>query len=243
MIDNKVKGPKSKINELIRRYMVLTIALFIMAFGVSLSVKANLGTSPISCVPYIISLFSPLTIGQATIIMHVVFISIQIILLRRNYKPLQLLQLPVAFIFGYFTDFTMWLLSDLHPSTYLLQWFFTMLSLVVIAFGVFLEVHAHVIMLAGEGLVLALYEVTHIEFGKIKVAADVLQVIIGITLSFIFLHGLYGIREGTLAASLVVGTLVRLFSRHFDFIDTFLSNDNPQRKDFPEEEEVLKQDC
>ena len=122
--------------------MVLTIALFIMAFGVSLSVKANLGTSPISCVPYIISLFSPLTIGQATIIMHVVFISIQIILLRRNYKPLQLLQLPVAFIFGYFTDFTMWLLSDLHPSTYLLQWFFTMLSLVVIAFGVFLEVHA-----------------------------------------------------------------------------------------------------
>ena len=128
-------------NGLQSHILVLTIALFIMAFGVSLSVKANLGTSPISCVPYIISLFSPLTIGQATIIMHVVFISIQIILLRRNYKPLQLLQLPVAFIFGYFTDFTMWLLSDLHPSTYLLQWFFTMLSLVVIAFGVFLEVH------------------------------------------------------------------------------------------------------
>ena len=230
MIDNKVKGPKSKKSETFRRYMVLTIALFIISFGVSLSVKANLGTSPISCVPYVISLSSPLTIGQVTILMHIVFISIQIILLRRNYKPLQLLQLPVAFAFGYFTDFTMWLLTDLRPTTYLLQWFFTILSFVIIAFGVYLEVHARVIVLAGEGMMLAIYEVTHIEFGKIKVSVDVLQVIIGIALSFIFLHGLYGIREGTLAASVIVGTLVRFFSHHIDFIDTFLNNDNPLKK-------------
>jgi len=230
MIDIKVKGPKSKKSELLRRYMVLAIALFITAFGVSLSVRADLGTSPISCVPYVISLISPLTIGQATILMHIIFIFIQIILLRSNYKPLQLLQLPVAFVFGYFTDFTMWLLSDLHPTAYLMQWGFTILSFVVIAFGVYLEVHAHVIVLAGEGMMLAIHEVTHIEFGKIKVTVDVLQVILGITLSLIFLHGLHGIREGTLAAALIVGTLVHFFSYHIDFIDTFLNNDNPLKK-------------
>jgi len=230
MIDDKIKGPKSKTRELIRRYMVLTAALFIIAFGVSLSVRADLGTSPISCVPYVISLFSPLTIGQLTIIMHIIFIAVQIILLRRNYQPLQLLQLPVAFVFGYFTDFTMWLLSDLRPTTYFLQWIFAILSFAVIGFGVYLEVHARVITLAGEGMMLAIYEVTHIDFDKIKITVDVLQVILGIALSLIFLHGLHGIREGTVAASLMVGTLVRFFSRHIDFIDTFLNNEDTLKK-------------
>lgn len=230
MNDNKIEGPKPKIQELVKRYMVLTVALFIMAFGVSLSVRADLGTSPISCVPYVISLFSPLTIGQLTIIMHIIFIAVQIILLRRNYQPLQLLQLPVAFVFGYFTDFTMWLLTDLHPTTYLLQWAFAILSFVVIGFGVFLEVHAGVIMLAGEGMMLAIYEVTHIEFGKIKITVDTFQVILGIALSLIFLHGLHGIREGTIAAAFMVGTLVRFFSHHLTFIDVFLNNENTLQK-------------
>lgn len=93
-----------------------------------------------------------------------------------------------------------------------------------------MEVHARVITLAGEGMMLAIYEVTHIEFGKIKIAVDVLQVVLGIALSFNFLHELHGIREGTVAASFMVGTLVRFFSRHIDFIDTFLNNKNTLKK-------------
>ena len=80
----------------IKRYLLLLAGLAVMAFGVAFSIKASLGTSPISSVPYVVSLFSPLTVGTATIIMHCVFILLQILILRRKYHLIQLMQLPVA---------------------------------------------------------------------------------------------------------------------------------------------------
>ena len=83
--------------HLLKRYLILLIGLAIMAFGVAFSIKANLGTSPISSVPYAVSLFSPLTVGMATIVMHCVFILLQIMILRKKFQLIQLAQLPVAF--------------------------------------------------------------------------------------------------------------------------------------------------
>lgn len=93
---------------IIKRYLLLLAGLAVMAFGVAFSIKASLGTSPISSVPYVVSLFTPLTVGTATITMHCVFILLQILILRKNYHPIQLMQLPVAFFFGYLTDFGVW---------------------------------------------------------------------------------------------------------------------------------------
>lgn len=80
----------------LRRYLLLMAGLSVMAFGVAFSIKADLGTSPISSVPYVVSLFAPLTVGTATIVMHCVFILLQILILRKDYHPIQLMQLPVA---------------------------------------------------------------------------------------------------------------------------------------------------
>ena len=86
------------------------------------SIKANLGTSPISSVPYVISEFTPLTVGIITILMHCVFITLQILILRKRYQPVQLMQLPVALVFGFMTDFAVWVLRDVHYSAYWQQW-------------------------------------------------------------------------------------------------------------------------
>ncbi len=104
---NKTKENRTAVYVL-RRYLLLCAGLAIMAFGVAFSIKASLGTSPISSVPYVVSLFAPLTVGTATIVMHCVFILLQILILRRQYHPIQLMQLPVAVLFGYLTDFGVW---------------------------------------------------------------------------------------------------------------------------------------
>lgn len=103
---------------ILKRYLLLLIGLAIMAFGVAFSIKASLGTSPISSVPYVVSLFAPLTVGTATITMHCVFIILQILILRKNYHPIQLMQLPVAFFFGYLTDFGVWAVQKISYDTY-----------------------------------------------------------------------------------------------------------------------------
>ena len=153
----------------VKRYLVLFAGLWIMAFGVAFSIKANLGTSPISSVPYVVSLFAPLTVGNATILMHCVFILIQILLLRRKYERIQLMQLPVAFLFGYLTDFGVWALEKVVCRTYWQQWLACLAGIILVAVGVSLEVKADVVVLAGEGVVLAICKVLPVKFGFMKV--------------------------------------------------------------------------
>ncbi|HJB15098.1 MAG TPA: YitT family protein [Candidatus Blautia excrementipullorum] len=193
----------------IKRYLLLLAGLAVMAFGVAFSIKASLGTSPISSVPYVVSLFSPLTVGTATIIMHCVFILLQILILRRKYHLIQLMQLPVAFFFGYLTDFGVWAVQSIDCHTYWQQWLICLIGILLVAAGVSLEVKAGVVVLAGEGVVLAICKVLPIKFGYMKVLFDVTLVVIACILSLVFTGHLQGVREGTVAAAIMVGLIAK----------------------------------
>ena len=195
---------------ILKRYLLLLVGLSIMAFGVAFSIKASLGTSPISSVPYVASLFTPLTVGTATITMHCVFILLQILILRKNYHPIQLMQLPVAFFFGYLTDFGVWAVQGITCNTYWQQWIICLNGILLVAVGVSCEVKAGVVVLAGEGVVLAICKVLpKVKFGYMKVGFDVTLVVIACILSIVFTGRLQGVREGTVAAALLVGLIAK----------------------------------
>lgn len=198
---------KTEYKDYAKRYLSLLIGLFIMAFGVGFSIVGNLGTSPISSVPYSISLVLPVTVGTATIIMHCVFIFLQIIILRKKYDPIQLLQLPVALAFGVMTDFAVWCLEGVGYSSYFTQWLLCIIGIILVAVGVSIEVLANVVTLAGEGLVLAICKVTPFKFGNVKVAFNVTLVLTAILIGLISRGQILGVREGTVAAAVFVGLL------------------------------------
>lgn len=210
------------IKEYIKRYLLLIFGLFIIAVGIALSTKARLGTTPILSVPLVLSLGLPWSMGKITIAMHVVFVVLQIVILRREYQPLQLLQLVVAFLFGYFTDFTLNLVSGMQIHSYLVQWLVCIVSMFVVALGVSLEVKANVVMLAGEGLVKAIAQKTRKDFGKIKICVDSALVIISVVASVYMFHKLNGVREGTIAAALLVGNIVSYYNKKLNFVDIWL---------------------
>ncbi len=202
--------------SLLKRYLILLAGLAVMAFGVACSIKANLGTSPISSVPYVISLFAPLTVGTATILMHCVFILIQILLLRKQYHPIQLMQLPVAVFFGYLTDFGVWAVRGISCNSYWQQWILCLIGIFLVAVGVSLEVKAGVVVLAGEGVVLAICKIFPVKFGYMKVGFDVTLVVIACTLSLVFTGHLQGVREGTVAAALLVGMIAKQLGKFWE---------------------------
>ncbi len=166
-------------NTLFIRSVTFILGLFIMAFGVALSVEANLGVSPVSCIPYIFSVKYPLTMGTTTIIFNVLLILMQMMVLRKNYKCIQLIQIPVVFVFGFFTDLTLYLVSGLDVTAYAGQVLLCLSSFAVLAFGVFLEVKARITYLPGEGLALAIADTFKVEFGKCKMGVDSTMVILG----------------------------------------------------------------
>ena len=193
--------------QTVKRWILLLAGLSVMAFGVGFSIQANLGTSPISSLPYVTGQMSGLTVGNTTIILHCVLILGQFLLLRKNFKIISLLQLPIAVFFGYMCDFALWVEQGVSAGNYFMQWVLCAIGIVLVAVGVSCEVVAGVMQLAGEAFVLTVCQVFHTPFGRTKVGFDVTLVVISAILSLLFLHGLYGVREGTVAAALLVGTI------------------------------------
>lgn len=151
--------------------------------------------------------------GDITIAMHVLFILVQILLLRRNYDPVQLLQLAAAFVFGYFTDLTLTLTDKITAAGYLQQWGLCLISCVLVAIGVELEVKANVIMLAGRGNHDCNCKRISCCICKVKIAFDSSMVIIACIISLAMLGNIKGVREGTVAAAILVGLLVKLLDK------------------------------
>lgn len=205
--------PKRSVIEIIKRYIVLCIGLFIMSFGVGLSIKATLGTSPISSIPNVLNIITGLTVGTTTIIFNVLIVLLQIVILRKRFAPIQLIQIPVCVIFGFLCDFALWCFGDLTIGVYWQQWIACGIGIILVAIGVSMEVTGGVVTLAGEGLVLALCKVTPIKFGYMKVICDSSMVLVAAILILAFHHKLEGVREGTVAAALLVGIIAKQFNR------------------------------
>lgn len=204
---------------LLKRIVFLCVGLTTMAFGVAFSIKAALGTSPISSVPYVTGAISGLTVGTTTIIMNTLFVLIQIAILRRQYEWVQLLQLPAAVLFGMMIDLASYLIRDLNPTAYWQQWIVCLPGIFLVALGVSMEVTARLITTAGEGIVLAICKVAPIKFGNMKMIFDLTLVAISITLSLLFLHHLDGVREGTVAAAVLVGQLARQINKPMGVVE------------------------
>ena len=217
--------------EKLKRYIVFLIGFFINSLGVSLITKADLGTSPISSIPYVLSLNFPFTLGQFTIAFSLLLILIQLVILRRNFKAEHLLQIPISILFGYFIDLTMVMLFFVDPQTYLSSVIHLLIGCVILGFGVYTEVLADVAMLPGESFVRAVSSTWKTEFGSTKVAFDVSLAVIAAVLSLLFAHRLDGVREGTIIAALLVGFIARLFGRRLAFLGPRLFRTNEKSSD------------
>ena len=208
--------------ELIKRYIFLLVGLFVNGLGVSFITKAGLGTSPITSIPYTLSLgFTP-TVGMFTLVFNIFLIILQVILLRRNFQLQNLLQLPIIALFSFFIDLTMSLLGFIQPETYVLKVISLVIGCLILGFGVFMEMVANVAMLPGEATVRAVSDVFSTDFGKTKIAFDSSMTVIAAILSFIMFRHLDGVREGTIVAAILVGFIARLFKKYIGGIEKIL---------------------
>lgn len=200
--------------RLVQRYLWFVLGVCINSFGVAFITKAALGTSPISSVPYVLDLELPLSFGETTFAMNLLFIIAQIALLRRDFKPIQLLQVAVNLLFSTLIDVSMGALWWLNPTELPLQLASLALGCAILGFGVSVEVAPNVIVVPGEGIVHAIASVTEKPFGTVKMCFDCTLVIVACALSFAFFGYLNGLGVGTIISALAVGRLCNLFNRH-----------------------------
>ena len=191
----------------------------IVALGVGVSIKSNLGIAPPSCPPTILNLkWTGISVGTFTWMMHLVFILLQMALLGRKFKAAYLMQIPAAFVFGYLCDGAIWLMDAIEsPATnYLVQILLSLLAVVLTAIGIKLEVVGKGWILAGDKTTDVLAQVTKKPFSNVKIVFDVVLVVITAVFSWIVFSNPTGnghtmvIREGTLILALLTGLCMKI---------------------------------
>lgn len=200
--------------QVIKNYALFLIGLFIASMGVALSAKAGLGTSPVASVPYSVSLVNhTLTFGWWLNMWSVLQIAVQIALLRKKCKPVDIIiQTVLAFVYGYLTDFSCKLISGLQANTYIMQFALMILSCFVLGFGIWIQFKGGVAMLPGEAMNRAISEVTGKKYENIKIFFDVLYIVVAAAICFIFIGKLEGVREGSIIAAVLIGNIIKLYN-------------------------------
>ena len=189
------------------------MGLVVLAFGITLAVNSNLGVSPVTSLPYVVSQVLNVSLGTCTIIVYTCYIFLQMILKGGKFQPALLLQLVFSTVFGYLVDGTKLILGDFVPTTYFGQLAMLAASIVLIGFSLVLYIDVRIAPMPPEGLVTCIADKLGKPFPKIKTLFDCASVLVGLALCFLFLGKVVGIREGTIITALLVGKLTGFFRK------------------------------
>lgn len=207
-------------NIMIKRICLFTIGLFVMSLGVAFSIVSTLGTTPISSISYSLALITNINIGITTFVFNAALILIQFLILRSKFKKKRLLQFINCVLFGYFTDLALYLVSFVpFDNTILFSVLFLVISIFLIALGIFIYMPTDIAPLPGEGCVEALAIVTGWRFSSIKIVFDTSMVIISVIMCYFFYSTPWGsVNIGTVISAFMIGFTLRLIAKLYNHI-------------------------
>lgn len=204
---------KSTPAQLAARLGIYCLGLLVLAFGVALSVNTNLGVSPVSSLPYVVSQILNISLGTCTTLIYALYVLLQMLLSGRKFQPALLLQLVFSTVFGYFVDGAKYILGDFMLPGYFGRLAMLAVSILLIGFSLVLYIDVNIAPMPAEGLVACLAGKLGKPFSTIKTLFDCASVLVGMVLCFLFLGRLVGIREGTVITALLVGKMTGILRK------------------------------
>lgn len=203
----------------IKRIILFVGGLFVMSLGVDLSIKSGLGVTPISSIPYSLTLTSGANIGITTIIFNAILVFLQIPILKKRFKSKRLLQLINTVMFGYFTDLSLWILSPMPDLPLDVNFTLLIVSMFLIAVGILIYMPANIAPLPGEGVVEAISLAYNKRFSKVKVCFDTSMVVLSLIICGLFTSDIFGsVNIGTILAAIFIGIIIRYLTELYEKI-------------------------
>lgn len=203
-------------NITIKRLFLYVLGLFFLSLGVSFSIEADLGVSPVSSLAYAITLSAGLSIGITTILSNVLYVIVQIILNKRIDMKEFVVQFIILFLFGFFMDATLFIVQLFPtPETIVARLLFLMISLFIIAAGLLCYSAARLPLMPYDALTFVISDRFKLDFGKAKVASDGVNVILSAAICFIFIQSLGSVGIGTIIAGFSIGRIISWMKKYF----------------------------
>ena len=198
-----------------KRYGLFLAGVILCATGIAFITRAGLGTSPVSGLPFVLSLVTPVSMGFFTFLFNMIFLICEAIL-RKRFSIEQALQIPITFFISFCIDKAMAIIPTRFGGPWGDSFVYLVIGCIIMSLGISFEVIADVIMLPAEAFVRAFAKKTGFIFGNVKVGFDSTLTILAMILALICFHKLNGVREGTLINALVVGQMVKQWRRYIE---------------------------
>lgn len=203
-------------SKIVLRYLIFISGLFFMGMGISLTAKSNIGTTPIFSVPFLVSMITPISIGTLIFLITLSFILLEFILLKGKFKKEQYLQLPLAPLFGVFIDTGMYVFRYVNPDDYISKVIVLIIACFLLAFGIYVQIVADVVVNPSEGIVKVIAERTGMKFGNVKILFDSTLLLIAVIISLSAFGKIISVREGTFIVAFATGSIVKLYMYMFN---------------------------
>ena len=221
---------KPAASVLLQRIAIYLAGMLLLGTGITLSTRLQLGVSPISSVAYCISELTQMPFGDTTMILYVVYVTVQIILhvlMRpadlRSLVLRDLLQLPVSFPFTRYMNLLTRVIPLFPVDCAGTFWggipgrlLLLVLSIALTGTGAALSLDMRIVANPGDGIVQTIADFVRRKVGDVKNFFDAFCVLTTLTISFLGFHRLVGLGIGSIAAMLGVGRVIALVNHFFD---------------------------
>ncbi|MCP1145072.1 YczE/YyaS/YitT family protein [Lysinibacillus endophyticus] len=204
------------LNNTMKRVALYVIGLFLLAIGVSFSIQASLGVSPVSSLPYALALVSGLSVGVMTVVSNILFIVLQVFLTKRFDLRDFSLQLLISFLFGFYMDFSLFLVRLLPtPETIIMRSIFLIISLFIVAFALLAYFNVKLPLMPYDSLTYAISNRFQMHFPKAKITSDLINVGISLIVCLICIQSFGSVGIGTLISAYFIGKILGMLMKKF----------------------------
>lgn len=197
------------------RVFFYIIGLLVLALGITLNTKTNMGVSPLISVAFCVASLLEENVGDVTLIWYIVFVAVEIIchigLKRYRTIPADILQIPLSIVFTRFMN----LFSDVIPDmtgSVVTRGMFLVIAIALTGVGIGLTLNVRLIPNPGDGIVQALSDCCGRKVSTVKNMLDAFCVMITVVISMVFAGKLIGIGIGTILAVIFVGRAVAVYN-------------------------------
>ena len=201
---------------MIKRFIVFVVGMNVLAIGIILNTKSLLGVGSINTLPYALANILSVSLGTMTTMVYLVFIIIQLILLKR-FDLQVIIQLPFSFIFGYLIDFYD-LFFSYEPTAFYMQIVILIIAIVLTALGAFLMLLGDIVLNPADGLVHTIGKVTNKDFGFVKNIADLVFIVLTVVICLVTKGYILGIGIGTVVSAIFIGRFVALYQNIYNHL-------------------------
>lgn len=209
-----MKGDEVDWSRTVVRMAMYFAGVVILALGIVVQTSSGLGVAALTCFADALALTCGMTLGFMVTATYVVYVFVQLLILRREFQPRILLELGFSLLIGVFTDFFTTVFPA-HPAGLPAQVATMLMALVITAFGVSLVVNMGVVPNAPDGLVQVIAEKLGKRFGDVKVVFDTSHVVASLVLSLLVLHSLGGFGLTTIVSALFLGRVINVVNALF----------------------------